>query len=132
MAEYLHIGKDNRVRLITFEDGKCKVKSYPRILMEEILGYPLKPNQDVHHIDGNPLNNDVSNLEVVEHGEHQKMHATKYFDKLISCDVCGKEFLWTGKQESLYQRDLNRGKHRARCCSRTCSYYFSKLGTRSR
>ena len=29
---------------------------------------------EAHHIDGNPLNNDLSNLEWVKSGDHQRMH----------------------------------------------------------
>lgn len=47
----------------------------------EKLGRPLEP-YEVHHINGNPQNNDLANLEVVQHGEHQKAHnPCKYKDK---------------------------------------------------
>jgi len=29
---------------------------------------------DIHHIDGNPLNNSIYNLELVEHSQHEKFH----------------------------------------------------------
>lgn len=66
-----YIGKDNRVRtVIKDNNGKWVTKSYPRILMEQSLGRSLEPYEDVHHIDGNTLNNDLSNLELVSHEEH--------------------------------------------------------------
>lgn len=34
----------------------------------------LKPNYEVHHIDRNRLNNDVSNLQVLTKSEHMKLH----------------------------------------------------------
>ena len=34
---------------------------------------------DIHHIDGNKLNNCVLNLEPIPHGEHIKMHKTNKF-----------------------------------------------------
>lgn len=33
-----------------------------RLLMAELLGRPLLPAEVVHHVDGNPENNDLSNL----------------------------------------------------------------------
>ena len=41
-----------------------------RYVMEHHLGRKLLPTEDVHHIDGDKTNNDISNLEVVTHGEH--------------------------------------------------------------
>lgn len=35
---------------------------------------PIPSGMDIHHIDENPLNNDISNLEMVEHGAHRHMH----------------------------------------------------------
>ena len=45
MKEYLYTGKDNRTRLVFVDDnGKHSSVSYPRILVEQSLGRPLKPN----------------------------------------------------------------------------------------
>jgi len=48
-----------------------------RFVVEGILGRPLKPTEDVHHKDGDKTNNDPSNLEVISHGEHTKLHNSK-------------------------------------------------------
>lgn len=37
-----------------------------RLVMEQHLGRYLKPNEVVHHIDGNPANNTIENLELFE------------------------------------------------------------------
>lgn len=127
MKKYIYTNKDGRIRIIIKNNnGIITSKSYPRMLMEEKLGRPLTPNEDVHHIDGNPLNNNLDNLEIKIHGEHQKEHSTKYYNKLIECDVCGKSFIWTGKQQSGYYRDLKRHKHRGKTCSKRCAYKFGK------
>ena len=72
--------------------------SYPRILMEENLGRPLKPYEDVHRIDGNKTNNSIENLEIVNHEE----------------------------QQSNYQKDLNRGIHRGHTCSKRCAALYGR------
>lgn len=94
--------------------------------MEEKLGRPLKPYEQVHHIDHNPSNNDISNLSVVNLGAHQKIHSTKYYDKEMVCDVCKNKFIWTGKRQSSYYRDINRGKNRIISCSKSCSSYYGR------
>lgn len=121
-------GKDGRIRAYCKdENNKPKIVSYPRILMEESLGRPLEPYEDVHHIDEDRSNNDLSNLEVINHGLHQKLHAEqKYYDKIVTCEVCGKQFVWTASRQSLYYRDLNRCKNRIISCSRKCSSYYGR------
>lgn len=34
----------------------------------------IPPGYDVHHRDNNPLNNEIDNLECIEHGEHLRRH----------------------------------------------------------
>ena len=53
MKQYVYTStKDNRIRQIIVDDnGKHTSKSYPRVVMEEYLGRPLKDNEDVHHIE---------------------------------------------------------------------------------
>ena len=114
--------KDNRVRYYyKDENGNNHFGSCPRILMEQKLGRPLEPYEDVHHIDGNPLNNDLSNLEVVNHGEHQKEHSTKYVDTIETCVVCGKLFTMTGHTWSKLVADIHRGRTRTLTCSKSCA-----------
>jgi hypothetical protein len=37
-----------------------------RLIMESIIGRYLLPNEVIHHIDGNPSNNDILNLIIYE------------------------------------------------------------------
>ena len=128
MKQYIYKNKDDRMRIvIKNDDGSMTSKSYPRILMEESLGRPLEPYEDVHHIDGDKTNNSIDNLEVVIHGEHQRHHnPPKYFDKIVKCQVCNKEFIFTAKQQSNYQIDLNRNKRRGITCSKRCAALFGR------
>jgi hypothetical protein len=57
-------------------DGKPGKYQYEHdLIMEKKLGRKLRPNEIVHHIDGDPNNNSVSNLKVMTRGEHNKEDA---------------------------------------------------------
>ncbi len=67
---------------------KVKVKSHPmadkrnyvllhRLVMENYLGRYLREDEYIHHKDGNKLNNDISNLELVYPEQHAKEHYTE-------------------------------------------------------
>lgn len=53
-------------------DVRRGVKQH-RYFMELHLERPLLRSEDVHHIDGNKQNNDLSNLMLVAHGEHTRI-----------------------------------------------------------
>ena len=53
-------------------DGK-KVR-YHRLVAMTVLGITLADGMDVHHIDGNKMNNDPSNLMVMSHADHARLH----------------------------------------------------------
>src|SRR5690554_1665051 len=46
-----------------------------RLVMSQHLGRPLRSDEHVHHKDGNKLNNDISNLEIITLEEHSRLHA---------------------------------------------------------
>lgn len=45
-----------------------------RVVMEQMLGRPLRSGEIVHHKDGNKRNNAPGNLEVMTQSEHAKLH----------------------------------------------------------
>jgi hypothetical protein len=53
--------------------GSYREKEHRRV-MEKILGRKLKPNEDVHHINGIHYDNRPENLMVIDHREHMKLH----------------------------------------------------------
>lgn len=53
---------------------KSKKRDLHRVVMEEHLGYQLTRREVVHHKDGNPMNNDIGNLQVMSLSEHSRMH----------------------------------------------------------
>lgn len=54
---------------------------------------------DVHHVDFDKSNNDISNLQLLTRSEHRKIHNPKHcrrgqpLEKEFICDVCGKKYL---------------------------------------
>lgn len=53
-----------------------------RVVAEEMIGRPLRSGEVVHHRDGNPRNNDPSNLEVLSAREHSRRHV---IERLVRC-----------------------------------------------
>lgn len=52
-----------------------------RIIMEENIGRKLTRREQVHHIDGNKLNNDISNLDIIDISKHGRIHANERWNK---------------------------------------------------
>lgn len=60
--------------LYVSENGRRVARREHRVLMERHLGRKLEPWELVHHKDGNPQNNAIENLEIVEWGAHTSEH----------------------------------------------------------
>ncbi len=113
-------GKDGRLRIILiFNDKTKKLISYPKYLMEKYLDRYLLENETVDHIDGNPLNNDISNLRVLDRKEHCKNDTTRNKDVVAVCAYCGKEFIIPGNE--LHNRNRKDRNSSGYFCSKECS-----------
>ena len=125
---------DGRIRAY-IKSMKCVV-SYPKLLMAVHLGRDLDDDEEVHHIDENPLNNDLSNLVVMPKSEHAKLHGEEkrieFEDKTMICPMCGKEFIWTAHQQQNSYRNSLRASRKINpamgsFCSAHCCGYYSRL-----
>lgn len=57
---------------IKLKDGTTRDEH--RLVMERHLGRKLSRAETVHHRDGNKMNNELSNLEVIDAREHGRIH----------------------------------------------------------
>lgn len=96
-----------------------------RVIMENILGRLLLPNEDVHHKDEDGKNNSPDNLRLMLHGKHTAEHHRVEWAKLI-CS-CGKEF---SRRPSVVRRRQKLGQKLY--CSQRCASKYSTTSTQFR
>ena len=86
-----------------------KITRVHRYLMEQHLERKLQTNEHVHHIDGNPENNDLSNLIVLTESEHHRLHGRdgkkrmeryNYLRFLHVCKTCNRHFYGGNRAQS--------------------------------
>lgn len=94
-----------------------------REIMEKHLGRKLRPDEHVHHKDGNKLNNKLSNLEIKIRAEHARFHAKRVPLLKLVCRGCGKQFLRKGNDER-HSRKMGRF---GPFCGKSCAGRWSRL-----
>lgn len=121
--KYLFLRKDGRL-MVTLRKGKKSTSiSYPKYLMEKYLNRKLSENETVDHIDKNSLNNNLSNLRIIDRKKHCEEDAMYNKDVIVKCTYCGKEFTIEGSKITQRTRPdrLNTGYF----CSKTCTGKYS-------
>ena len=93
--------KDREIHEQVHRDGYVYLYGYPlrnykgqkntagvpkhRYVMEQHLGRFLEPHEIVHHIDGNPLNNDIANLQLLDdQAAHNQFHKSYRHFKFVN------------------------------------------------
>lgn len=61
----------------------------------------LPPGYFIHHIDGDKLNDDLLNLEIVDRKKHLELHRPEFQDRAIASFVAArKRIRWSTKKKS--------------------------------
>lgn len=114
-----YTGKDGRQRVIIHqENGKKRTVSYPKFLVESLIGRQLLDDETIDHIDGNFSNNVLSNLRIVYRKQHCYEDAIRIKPEIYTrvCVMCGKEI----------EYDTSKRVQRINFCSRQCSGKYGK------
>jgi hypothetical protein len=82
-----------------WEDGKCRRILQHRRIIQSYLGRKLETWEDVHHLDGNKSNNEISNLQVLSHGKHSCVSNIERIrkGKGVLRKIKGKYKYWLGQ-----------------------------------
>jgi hypothetical protein len=119
-SAYMRVGRINHQGYLTFRiNGKLVYEH--RLVMEKHLGRPLLRSEQVHHIDGNRLNNSLSNLIVLSRSEHNREHfpLTWDLDRAKAMRAEGFSFSRIGRElgvthNAVHSAFINRGLHTPR------------------
>ena len=119
-----YTGKDNRQRCVLVNKSNKKDKktiSYPKYIVETSINRYLTEEETIHHIDGNPLNNDLNNLAVITRSAHSKLDSQRRKSVNVSCLECKKLFTIDGSK--IRYREIGKA---GPFCSRNCSGKYGK------
>ena len=118
--------KDNYSHMVLRKpDGKRTSLSYAKYLMEKHLQRRLLSCETVDHIDRNPQNNSLDNLQILSRSEHAKLDVLRLKEQSFTCPMCAKLFKARGAKLSKVITERKRGKV-GPFCSKSCA---GKYGT---
>lgn len=112
-----YLRKDGRQQLVIKTDDKLTTISYPKWLMEQHLGRKLESWETVDHIDNNPLNNDLQNLQILSRAENARKSVVYAEQIQLKCKCCGSLF-FKRKALEIYERAVR--KKDGPFCSKKC------------
>ena len=77
----LRAGKTEQRKYVVIRVNGKQVREH-RYVMEQYLGRKLESYEHVHHINGNPTDNKIENLQVLTNSEHQKLELSFFSSSL--------------------------------------------------
>lgn len=95
-----------------------KTISYPKWLYEQHHKVKLTDQETIDHIDNNPNNNDISNLQVLSRADNARKSVRRATMSTLICPVCKKEFT---RRTAVVQYNKNIRKNAGPYCSHSCS-----------
>ena len=109
---YLVTNKEpRRVCTLRKEDGSMTSMSYAKYLYTSHYCCDIAQGDQVDHINGDKMDDRIENLQVISQYYNIVKDKKGQEMLLLSCPVCGKEFLYPKR---------NISTHPNPCCSRTC------------
>lgn len=106
----------NRYVVSIILDGYEKTTTLARFIKSIIEERSLSRDEEVHHIDGNTLNDCPDNLEIINRYDHLMLHRNKAEYCKVECIMCGKEF----ERRASRIRISNKNKKPGPFCGRKC------------
>jgi len=100
------------------EKGKLKTISYPKALIEAHFGRRLSPQGTIDHLNKDPLDNRIENLQVLSRSEHAKLDVRRRAPVEVACVTCGKILEATSSQ--IHNKSL------VFSCSKRCSGLYGQ------
>jgi len=112
-----YLAKDGRMRVIVMHPSELnRTVSYPKYIMEKHLHRYLDNSETVHHIDGNPCNNNLNNLIILDRKFHASLEAKRLKSESFICPICNTSFSIEGSRLHHYIGKRKAGPF----CSRVC------------
>lgn len=103
----------NRQIVIMYRpDGSRTGMDFGRYLMSVQMGRMLSTREHVDHIDNNPSNNTLANLQILTPGQNRRKNAAPMAVVQLQCMVCGNRFF---REAHRVHKDVMRTN-----CSRSC------------
>lgn len=100
-------------------DGSHRSVFEHRLRIEAHLGRTLSPHEIVHHINGDPADNRLENLEVMSRAAHTRLHNSKKPLAMVRlvCVLCGHSFDREARRDKFNRKRGSAGPF----CSKTCA-----------
>lgn len=115
---YLSSTGKRRIVILVHDDGTRTTMSNARWVLSQHLGRALGPDEEADHIDGDTLNDDISNLQVLSPLENVRKSAKPVEMVEFSCPMCGER---ASRPARRVRHNQGAQGKRGPFCSRRCA-----------